>query len=488
MIMLKELEKLSNTALTENGAVTPCTTESYCLDLFATIGALRHSSEQEVQNRFMRAFFEDPDLAMKTLFFARDVREGLGERRVFRDILKWLSDNRKESLVKNLELIPEYGRWDDLLSLLDTPAREEAETFLRKQFTADLKALDGEGNVSLLGKWLPSVNASCPQTVILAKHLAGAFGMRDCEYRKALSALRAQIGIIENNLRKKDYTFDYARQPGKAMHKYRQAFIRNDKERYLGFLKKVAAGEAVMNVKTLMPYDIVNAAYQDSLSQEERLSLDTAWNALPDYSDGENALVVADGSGSMYFERNPMPAAVAQSLAIYFAERSKGAFRGHFITFSYRPRLIEIKGKDIADKVQFVSSFNECSNTNLAAVFDLILAAALNKKAKQEDLPATLYIISDMEFDAAAANSSGSNFTTAEMKFAEHGYRLPKVVFWNVNSRNEQQPVTRNEQGVILVSGCSAQLFSKVTKGEDVNPYAFMTETLGSSRYAAITA
>ncbi|MBQ3683145.1 MAG: DUF2828 family protein [Succinimonas sp.] len=486
--MLKELKELSNTALTENGAVTFRTTESYCLDLFATIGALRNSCEQEIQDRFMRAFFEDPDLAMKTLFFARDIREGLGERHVFRDILKWLSENRKESLLKNLELIPEYGRWDDILTLLDTPAREEAEAFLRKQFTADLKALDGEGKVSLLGKWLPSVNASCLQTVTWAKQLAGAFGMREHEYRKALSALRAQIGIIENSLRKKDYTFDYAKQPGKAMHKYRKAFIRNDKERYLDFLKKVAAGEATLNVKTLMPYDIVNAAYRTSLSQEERLSLDTSWNALPDYTDGENALVVADGSGSMYWQHEPLPAAVAQSLAIYFAERSKGAFRGHFITFSRTPRLVEIKGKDIADKVQFVRSFNECANTDLAAVFDLILAAALKKKARQEDLPATLYIISDMEFDAAAANSSGSNFTTAEMKFAEHGYRLPKVVFWNVNSRNEQQPVTRNEQGVILVSGCSAQLFSKVTKGEDVSPYAFMTETLGSSRYAAITA
>ncbi|WP_406545652.1 DUF2828 family protein [Succinimonas sp.] len=486
--MLKELKELSNTALTENGAVTFRTTESYCLDLFATIGALRNSCEQEIQDRFMRAFFEDPDLAMKTLFFARDIREGLGERHVFRDILKWLSENRKESLLKNLELIPEYGRWDDLLTLLDTPAREEAEAFLRKQFTADLKALDGEGKVSLLGKWLPSVNASSPQTVTWAKQLAGAFGMRDREYRKALSALRVQIGIIENNLRKKDYTFDYAKQPGKAMHKYRKAFIRNDKERYLDFLKKVAAGEATLNVKTLMPYDIVNAAYRNSLSQEERLSLDTSWNALPDYTDGENALVVADGSGSMYWQHEPLPAAVAQSLAIYFAERSKGAFRGHFITFSRTPRLVEIKGKDIADKVQFVRTFNECANTDLAAVFDLILAAALKKKARQEDLPATLYIISDMEFDAAAANSSGSNFASAKKKFAEHGYRLPKVVFWNVNSRNEQQPVTRNEQGVILVSGCSAQLFSKVTKGEDVSPYAFMTETLGSSRYAAITA
>ncbi|WP_019002709.1 DUF2828 family protein [Succinimonas amylolytica] len=486
--MLRELKNLSNTALTENGAVTPRTTESYCLDLFATIGALRNSGEQEIQDRFMRAFFEDPDLAMKTLFFARDIREGLGERRVFRDILKWLSGNRKESLVKNLELIPEYGRWDDVLTLLGTPARKEAESFLRKQFTTDLKALDGTGKVSLLGKWLPSVNASCRQTVTWARQLAGAFGMREREYRKALSALRTQIGIIENSLRRKDYTFNYAELPGKAMHKYRKAFIRNDRERYLSFLKKVAAGVAVLNAKTLMPYDIVNAAYRNPLSQEERLAMDTSWNALPDYTDGENALVVADGSGSMYWQHNPLPAAVAQSLAIYFAERSKGAFRGHFITFSRTPRLIEIRGRDIADKVQFVSSFNECANTNLAAVFDLILAAALRKRARQEDLPATLYIISDMEFDAAASNSSGSNLVTAEMKFAEHGYRLPRVVFWNVNSRNEQQPVTRNEQGVVLVSGCSAQLFSRVAGGEDVTPYAFMTETLGSSRYAAITA
>lgn len=158
--------------------------------------------------------------------------------------------------------------------------------------------------------------------------------------------------------------------------------------------------------------------------------------------------------------QNPKPAEVALSLGIYFAERNKGAFRNHFITFSENPRLIEIKGRDIYDKVKYAASFNEVANTNIQKVFELILRTAVKNKLPQRDLPATVYIISDMEFDACTHDADATNFSYAKGLFGQHGYALPTLVFWNVASRNQQQPVTMNEKGAVLVSGTSPRVFS----------------------------
>ena len=483
--MLEVLKKTANKTYTENGAVTYRTSGKACLDLFASIGALRHADDEDICNRFLKAYAENRDLAMKILFYARDVRGGLGERRVFRSILTWLAANEKGSVVKNLPFIAEYGRWDDVLVLLKTPCRKEALALLKEQFRADLAALDDSGDISLLGKWLPSVNASNQETVMLAKMIAKAFGLSDRDYRKALVKLRARIRIIENNLREKDYTFDYAKQPSKAMFKYRKAFLRNDGERYAGFLQKVDRGEAKLHTGTLMPYELVERAYH--CPEEERRSLDVTWRMLEDFTTDENALVVADGSGSMYWNGKPMPAAVAQSLAIYFAEHNKGEFRNHFLTFSMTPQLVEIKGNDFVEKVRYCETFDECANTNLEAVFDLVLQAAVENHVPQAEMPSKLYIISDMEFDSCVENSSMTNFESAKASYAAAGYKLPDLVFWNVDSRHEQQPVRENDRGVALVSGCSPRIFSMVMDGE-LNPYAFMLSVIDTERYAPIAA
>ena len=483
--MLEFLKREANKTYTENGSVTYRSTGRDCLDLFATIGALRRESEQEITARFLRAYAEDPDLAMKILFYGRDVRGGLGERRVFRILLRWLAVSKPESVVRNLPYVAEYGRWDDVLVLLDTPCRAEALALLKQQFDADLAALSSDGDVSLLGKWLPSVNASNDETIRAAKQIANAFGLSDRDYRKTLTKLRAQIRILENNLRERDYTFDYSKQPSKAMFKYRKAFLRNDAERYGAFMQRVSTGEVKLNTGALYPYEIIEKAYH--CDDAERLSLDATWRALADYTQDENALVVADGSGSMYWGGKPMPAAVAQSLAIYFAEHNRGAFRNHFITFSMNPRLVEIKGRDIVDKARYCETFNECANTNIQKVFELVLNAAVRNRVPQKDLPSTLYIISDMEFDSCAAGTSLSNFEYAAKLFRQAGYRLPNVVFWNVSSRNQQQPVTMNEQGVALVSGCSPRIFSMVMEGS-LDPFTFMLSVIDTERYAPIRA
>ena len=491
-MFLEDLRKEENLTYTENGALTNRSTNSYCLDLFATIGALRNAEDSEIISRFIKAYTEDRNLAMKILFFARDIRGGLGERRVFRSIWKWLSLHEVESVRKNITNVPEYGRFDDLLSLLDGPCEKDMLSFIKEQLDKDLAALKTGESVSLLAKWLPSVNTSNKDSVKSAKKLAKALGFSDAEYRKVLVSLRAEIKLMENYLRDKDYSFSYEKQPSKALYKYRLAFLRNDRERYSAFLEKAEKNPSVMNTGTLTPYDVVAPIINKdkervAISKWDRRSMDITWKALPDYTGAENALAVVDGSASMYWYGEYIPAAVAQSLGIYFAEHNKGCFHNHFITFSENPRLIEVKGKDIVEKLRYCMSFNECANTDLQRTFDLILNTAIQNKAKQEEIPEKLYIISDMEFDYCANHAEMTNFECAKKKFAKYGYRLPQIVFWNVNSRNQQQPVTKNEQGVALVSGASPQIFSMLSEGI-LDPYSFMLETLSSERYERISA
>lgn len=489
--MLNHLKNEANIAYTENGAVTNASTMSDCLDLFATIGAMRAADDQEIIRRFVRAYAENADIAMKILFFGRDARGGLGERRVFRVILNWLAENRAESLRKNIELIPEFGRYDDLVSLLGTACENDALRVIRKQLESDL-APDAE--VSLLAKWLPSVNTSNKEAVRRAKRIAHYLGMSDSEYRKTLVGLRKKLRIIENNLRERDYSFDYSKQPSKAMFKYRKAFLRNDSDRYHAFLEAVSSGEKQLHADTLAPYEIVRAAlnasdwgFNTQLTAGEKAALNASWESLPDFCDNRNAVAVVDTSGSMYYYNNALPAAVALSLGLYFGERNTGIFHNHFIEFSSRPQLIEIKGKTFIERLEYLCTFNEVADTNVEAVFNLILDAAVRNNVPQEELPETLYLISDMEFNSCVRNAALSNFENAKRRFAKHGYKLPQLVFWNVASRNSNQPVKKNEQGVALVSGCSPRLFSMVASGE-LSPYALMTEILNSERYSKISA
>ena len=479
--MLEQLKNEANLTLTENSAVTYKSSGSECVDLFAAIGALRNSEPEQIQLRFMRAFAENPDLALRTAFYARDIRQGLGERKIFRAILEWLAKNNPDSIAKNIALIPEYGRWDDLLCLLNTKCRKYALNLIKSNLESD----------SLIAKWLPSINASNQQARHYAQIIANFLEMNYKQYRQLLTKLRAKLDLIENNLREKNYTFDYSKQPSKAMFKYRQAFIRNDGQRYNKFLEDVAQGKTSINTGTLAPYEIILpiASWDDrEISESERKALNTTWEALEDFTNGENALAVIDGSGSMYREDGIIsPIAVAVSLGIYFAERNTGGFRNHFITFSERPQLIEIQGHDIYERVNYCKSFHEVANTNLQKVFELILRTAVKNNIPPEQMPSSLYIISDMEFDYCTDDSSLTNFEYAKKIFSEHNYKLPQIIFWNADSRNLQQPVKFNEQRVCLVSGVSPRIFAMIKSG-DLTPLKFMLDILNSERYINICA
>ena len=410
--MLFELKKENNYTKTENGAVAFKSSLNFCLDLFATCGSLRNASEKDIVNRFIRAYTENPDIAMKILFYCRDIREGLGERRFFNVVIKYLCDKHPKTIEKNLGLFAEYGRYDDILELFDTPCELVAKDYLKKMFFEDLNNLENNKPISLCAKWLPSINTSNKEKVRFGRKIAKYFDLSEKEYRQNLSKLRRNINIIENYLREKDYSFYYEKLPSKAALKYRKAFCRNDWDRYSEYLSKVRKNDSKMNTDTLMPYEIVNPFYSFNgwfgrVSDQEAISLDTTWKALPDFTDDTNALVVIDTSGSMLWNRpgNPLPMTVATSLGLYFAERTEGEFKNHFIMFSETPQLIEIKGSTLQEKLEYIATFNEVADTNMEAVFDLILNAALNNKVKREEMPTRIFIVSDMEFNQGISNA-----------------------------------------------------------------------------------
>ncbi len=292
--MLQYLKNQNNITFTENGAVTNRSSGNFNLDLFATIGAIRHNNEKDILDRFIRAFMEDKDIALKILFYGRDVRGGLGERRVFRLILNWLAINHPESARKNIAYVAEFGRYDDLMCVFGTPCEDTAMSLIKEQLNKDLANMAEGKEVSLLAKWLPSINTSNAEAVSNAKKIAKYLNLSGAEYRKTLSSLRAYIKIIENNLRKKDYTFDYEKQPSNAMYKYKKAFIRNDGERYQEYLDSVSKCEKKMNTGNVAPYELVapylNYYGRMHVSEEEKLAVNTTWNNLPDFGGDEDIL------------------------------------------------------------------------------------------------------------------------------------------------------------------------------------------------------
>lgn len=489
------LKNESTRTTTENGGIAYTTTDSFCLDLFFKAGGMRYCSEEDISAAVIRAFAEDETKTMKIIFFARDITDGLGERRFFRTAVKALAGYAPEAVRRNIHNFAEYGRYDDLCALLGTACEGDAVSEIKSQLDTDIRtlAVSADSGVSLLAKWLPSVNASSKQTRNLGRRMAELLGMSEPEYRRTLVALRKRIDLIENRIRVRDYTFDYEVQPSGAMLKYRRAFHRNDGERYTAFLEKVNSGKANLNTSTLYPYDVVRKCLESrhgQITDSERLSLDVTWKNLTDTvrDKHENALAVIDGSGSMYGGGYGLrPADAALSLGIYFAEHSKGEFANHFITFSNRPQLVEIKGDDIVQKVQYCAGFNEIANTDLEAVFRLILTTALKNKVKQKDMPSKLYIISDMQFDYCIdGGNSMPMFETMKKRYEMYGYKLPQVVFWNVASRSDVLPVKISETGAALVSGYSANVFSMVMKGE-LDPAAIMDQVISSPRYAAVS-
>ena len=495
-----ELYEEANYTLTLNGAKTHGSTGDACLDFFAVAGGMRYRSREEQIRLFDRAYIETPDLAMKLLFYLRDIRGGMGERKLFRTLIRHAALTWPESVIKNVPYIAEFGRWDDMLCLLDTPAQTQMVQVIRQQLEEDEAALkrresgEEDAHISLLAKWMPSDNTSSPRTRRNAQRLMSALGMNNREYRRRVTALRARIGLTECRLTKKQPDkVNYEAVPAQAMLKYRKAFNRQDKERFEEYLSGVEAGEKKINADTLFPYEVLRPffsrrGYVFSENPDSMETLEQLWNHLPGAVADANAISVVDTSGSMYCGYGALvPALVSQAMGLYCAERCRGYFHNHLITFESTPHLVEIRGANLRDKLKYISTLPWGGSTNLEGVFDLILQTAVKYNVKQEELPSVIYIFSDMEFNWCVHDADSTVYENARELFELNGYRMPAVVFHNVNSWQMQTPVTAHTRGTALSSGAAACGMGYSYDG-NVTPMELMLRVLGSERYKMIRA
>jgi len=479
--------------LTENGATAFNTTGSKLLDFFGSAGALRNAEDVRIERLFADAAAEDKLLAAKALFYVRDIRGGLGERKTFRTLLRYAAIHHPEMVKDNIKLIGEYGRYDDLYALIGTPLESNMWGHVSEQLAADAAAMHENKPCSLLAKWLKTADASSANTRKLGIKTAVSLGMSVYDYKRLVRSLRRYIDVTEAKMSTRRWDeIDYEAVPSRAMMNYRNAFARHDKERYTAYLDKVSAGKASINASTLYPYDLIEAYLRengyghyffcfDNLHQID--SIEAQWAALPDYVNGEvNALVIADTSGSMV--GRPLNSAVG--LAVYFAQRNKGAFHNLWMSFSRNSAIHSLKGETLAQQLASIDTSEWDMDTNLERAFENVLNVACANHVPQDEMVKSLIVISDMEINECASTSWGF-YDAMRERYANAGYEIPNVVFWNVDSRHDTFHADKDRKGVQLCSGQSAATFQQLMNSVGMTPTEMMLNVLGSARYAPIT-
>ena len=502
--------RMGSEKLTENGAFAyDSTAQGAMLDLFSQIGALRPRTEDEIARKFAAAFKEDKLLATKMMFYAGDIRQGgLGERRTFRICLRWMAENHPAIVVKNIHLIPYFNRFDTLFTLVGTECEALMWELIAETLTKDVKAMKASRNgkhvpASLLAKWMPSENTSSVKTRALAAKAIKALRLTPRKYRQMLSALRKHINVTERLMSAGEWgKIDYAKVPSYAMKNYGSAFAKHDYERFNAFLKSVNKGEVKINASTLYPYNLVEKymsrggwGYASGscvcgdcyVSTVENAVTEAQWKALPNYlSKPMNAVVMADVSGSM-MNSNGRPMATSIGLAIYFAQHNTGLFHNQYMTFTDNPHFINIKeGASLLANVQQVAKAGVGYSTNLEAAFRAVLSAAVGYDVPANEMPKTIVVISDIEIDKYMRPGRHWDFLTKmRALYAAQGYKLPRIILWNVNARKDT--VLSQSEDVIFISGQSASSFKALCQNLDgVTAYELMLQVLNGAAYREV--
>lgn len=496
---LNSFEEASTFGLTENGALTFTSTLNHNLDFFSMASAKRGDPSGAV-HLFTEAYNEDPKLAILNAFYCRDVRGGQGERNIFRGCLFHV-DQKYLSNPKFLELIPEYGRWDDLFDLVHKYSTNIGITnaivdIVYHQIQKDLVS----SHPSLCAKWFPLANSvSSPERKNTARMLCRSLGWSERDARKRIVSIRKKIHLIEQDLTERNITMPLENVPSRAFQKYKNAFMRIIPEKFQEFIERVAEGKAKINANCIYPYEIVaelrNEIRGSSWFETRRngdptilATLCESWKSLPEYSAKGNVLTVVDVSGSMFQQISPGSSAqaidVSTSLGIYTAEHNSGIFKDHYISFSARPKLLKLNpNMNLAQKLEYVWNTEVGYDTNFAAVFTTILDAMRRNNLPKEECPSTILVISDMEFNRVG--DGHTNFEYIKDQYKRAGYDLPQLVFWNVMSRGLNVPVRKDQNGTILLSGVSPSVLRFISDS-DITPEKFMMDVLFSERYRPV--
>lgn len=503
----------NETTITTNGAVAYKHIGSSLTDLNFAISTFREKlrNGENIWSLFEKALKETPVYTLKWLLYLRDIREGIGEREAFRNLLYNLiiNTNVDKKLIESFN-IPEYGRYDDLIDLYFRLCKtkqkqkssriEDIKNFIlqniKLQITEDIKNINKpESQISLLAKWLPSENASSKETRYRAKILSKKLKFNPKQYRKKLSVLRKRLDIVEKNMSSRKWSnIKYEAVPSKANLLYKEAFLRHDYERRSRYLDDLNNNRAKINSSVAFPHEII-AKYKNDNYHVLRFdaTYEAMWRSLNKPENFKETLVVRDGSGSMCTNLCGSKGTildVADALSIYCSENNKGYFKNKFITFSSNSEIVDMSNcLNLAEKINLLESYDDCSNTNVKSVFDLILNTALKENLKQKDLPKNVLIISDMEFDScmiAYGKNTDSLFDEIRKEYNHYGYELPKMIFWNLNQyRSDIIPMQENSNGLILLSGYSTSLM-KIVCSTEIDPFKALLNILNSKRYSNI--
>ncbi|HNT95461.1 MAG TPA: DUF2828 family protein [Thermotogota bacterium] len=486
---MKLFEATKNITRTENGMLSYVSSLNACVDFFLQAGGARGKNVEDIKTLFRKALEEDEEIAVRTLLWARDIREGAGERQIFRDLLP------ESPLTSRLiAVIPELGRWDDLLALRGTQGWPAALEMIRK-------GLMEEGN-SLCAKWMPRKGEQ-------AAWLRNQLKLTPKQYRKLLVRLTR---VVESQMAVGEWDeIDYAKVPSLAFSRYARAFTRHSTERVERFLQEVKEGKSHINATAVYPYDIVKNFLRFLLEEDFEVGFDDSewidvyvryglsepsfsflegqlmeeqWKSLPDWVDSSvSYLPVVDVSGSMLscpIGPNLCPMFVAVSLGLYLAERNKGVFKDCLVTFSREPEMIQVRGS-LMQRLNQTLSADWGGSTDLEAVFALLLEAAASHQVPQEEMPSAILILSDMQFDRATSGKPA--FSMIREKYEAAGYALPRVVFWNLSTRGGNVPALAREDNAALVGGFSASIVKRVLDADVLNPEKIMRDTVMTARY-----
>ena len=459
-----------NVTLTDNGMITNPTSLNKCVDLFFSIGSMRGKSKDKVVNLFNEAYNENPLVASKILFWVRDVRSGAGERQTFRDVISYLTTNSPQTVRKNIGLIPEFGRWDDVLVLFGTELEDDMFSLIKTALS------NGDG---LCAKWMPRKG-------IVANKLRKLFRTTPKQYRKMLVGL---TNVVESKMCAKDWeNIDYSKLPSLASSRYQKSFNKNDNERYNEYKKSLQDGTAKVNAGAVYPYDIVKSINMGG----DKIVSEKQWESLPNWMEGsvERILPVVDVSGSMCVEVGGNPNLscmdVAVSLGMYISERNEGSFKDAFITFSSNPQLQYLTG-NLSERLSQLRRADWGMSTDLEAVFNLILHQAKMNNVPESNMPTKILILSDMQFNQATRRDSLGAQSMIESMYEELGYTKPDIIYWNLNAKGGNFPVEFDKNGTALVSGYSPSILKSLLGGKNMTPKSIMMDTVNDDRYSVVT-
>ena len=506
----KTLEILKRTW---NNAITNESTLNFNLDMFAYSSRYYKQNYEKNKNRFKNALIENDEIALANLLYTLDIRNGKGERALFKSYFSALIEMNKDYAIQILPYISELGRWDYVFEGIGTEIEEAVYELIRAYLMIDIKNYNDNKPISLLAKWLPSIKTHNKKNYFAIK-LAKKLNLTEKEYRKILSKLRDRLNIVEKHITNKEYEkIEYISVPSKAMVKYKNLFFVKDEVRFKEFIEELKATKkskydnlfmndfAKMYLDNLMKIGI-NYFYERTIKEACRLLfnnfflkdleensqilsqnfkneknlINTMWKKQSKIEFDKNVLVIADTSGSM--EGTPFETAI--SLAIYISQNNKSEeWRNKFIIFS--SDCIEYsydkdaEFTDIIDEIPLI-----VDNTDIDKVFTKILNDSLEKNLPQLD---EVIIISDMEFDMVQDRKDMSNFKYWKSEFAKHNYELPKIIFWNVAKNVGSFPVTKLDYGTCLVSGYSKNILKSIIEIENFDPIDVMLKTLEEKNY-----